>query len=162
VRYDVEILLLLRRIIRAVDVYSRMLTSRYEITAPQLVCLLAVVESPPTTATKIAEQIHLSPSTVVGVLDRLEHRGLVARERDTADRRVVNVTPTKKGVKVAAKAPSPLQESLDSALRRLPEGEQETIARSLRRIVDLMEQSDVDPALVIHSEDVSEDNPRRK
>ncbi|MEQ4617886.1 MAG: MarR family transcriptional regulator [Corticimicrobacter sp.] len=142
--YDVRILRALRRITRSVALYSRQLSACSHITAPQLVCLRALVAAGhPLTATAISKEIHVSPSTVVGILDRLEDKGLVRRERGREDRRIVFVSVTEAGRTLAAEAPSPLQKKLADALNALPELEQATITLSLEKIVDLMDPESV-------------------
>lgn len=138
-RFDLRILTSLRRIVRASDLYSRKLESQYKITLPQLVCLLAVADEGPFTTSQLARRVFLSASTVVGILDRLEERGFIYRERDAGDRRLVRVATTDSGKALAGQAPSPLQDGLANALKNLPELEQATIALSLERIVGLME-----------------------
>ncbi len=145
VHYDVLILRSLRRIIRAMDIHSQRLRLTHEITGPQLVCLAAIAAEGPLSIKQIAERVSLSPSTVVGVLDRLESKGLILRLRDAGDRRVVNVTATATGVALIGQGPSPLQEGLANALKSLPDIEQATIALSLQRIVDLMEARQLEP-----------------
>jgi len=139
-QYDLRILRALRRITRSIALHSRQLAAVSHITAPQLMCLRTVIASGPITATAISREIHVSPSTVVGILDRLEDKGLVRRERSREDRRTVFVTATPAGVALAEEAPSPLQKHLAEALNALPELEQATITLSLERIVALMEQ----------------------
>lgn len=148
-RYDLRILRSLRRIVRSIDLYSKHLASTNQVTTPQLVCLLAVVDHGPLTATAISREVHLSPSTVVGILDRLEEKGLIARARAQDDRRVVQVTATPRGAELTRKAPSPLQQTLANALNALPELEQATIALSLERIVTLMEAQEIDAAPIL-------------
>jgi len=148
-RHEIEILTSLRRIIRAVDIHSRKLKTAHDLTAPQLVCLLTVAERGPVTATELARSVHLSASTLVGILDRLEAKSLIRRARGSDDRRVVHVEATPRGRSVSRRAPSPLQDGLASALRRLPRGEQATIADSLSRIVDLMEARDIEAAPIL-------------
>lgn len=157
IRYNLRILRALRRITRNVALHSKQLAAYSHITAPQLVCLLAVIESGPLTATAISREISVSPSTVVGILDRLEEKALVKRERGREDRRIVFVTATDAGRQLAAQAPSPLQKTLADALDALPELEQATITLSLERIVDLMEarQSDPSPLLDINASESS-------
>lgn len=150
-RYDLRILRSMRRIIRSVDLYSKQLASASGITAPQLICLLAVVDHGQLTATAISREIHLSPSTVVGILDRLEEKGLVRRDRDREDRRVVTVTATDAGRRLASEAPSPLQKTLADSLNVLPELEQATIALSLERIVALMEVQHLDSSPILET-----------
>lgn len=148
-RYDVRILRSLRGIIRSVDLYSRELAATNQITAPQLVCLLHVVNQGSVTATGIGREVHLSPSTVVGILDRLEEKGLVRRQRSQEDRRMVRVSPTAAGTELARRAPSPLQQTLATALNALPELEQATIALALERVVALMEAPPLDYAPIL-------------
>ena len=143
-RYDIRILKSLRRIMRAVDLHSRHLSIVYKITGPQLVCLMAIVDEGSATPSAIGRKVHLSPSTMVGILDRLEAKGLIRRERDSRDRRRVNVTATDKCREIVASAPSPLQDTLAKALRNLPDLEQTAIALSLERIVELMEARHID------------------
>lgn len=154
-RYDLRILRSLRRIVRSIELYSKQLESTNQITAPQLICLLAIVEHGPLTATAISREVHLSASTVVGILDRLEEKGLVARTRALDDRRVVQVTATTRGIELARRAPSPLQQTLANALNALPELEQATIALSLERVVTLMEAQRLDAAPILATEPIN-------
>lgn len=162
-RHDLIILQSIRRIMRAVDIHSRKLRSQYELTTPQLVCLQTVVENGPLTVSEVAHRVYLSPSTVVGILDRLEGRGLIHRERDSIDRRVVNIVTTAVGRKVVKKVPSALQDGLHNALKQLPKLEQATIALSLKRVVDLMEAGHIDAAPILETAEIeSSDKKRRK
>ena len=90
----------------------------------------------------------------MGILDRLENRGLIVRERDRNDRRVVNVTATTRGCLMAREAPSPLQDSLAHGLTRLPTKAQATIARSLGKVVELMEADFAEAAPVLESAEI--------
>ncbi|MFQ6675386.1 MAG: MarR family winged helix-turn-helix transcriptional regulator [Fidelibacterota bacterium] len=148
-RYDLGIFQSLRQIIRAIDVHSRKLKAEHKITGPQLLCLLAIVEKGPLISAQIAEQVHLSPSTIVGILDRLEAKGLVRRSRDERDRRLIHISATERGRRLAREAPSPLQEDLAAALKRLPESEQSSLSLSLMRIVDLMKVGDIKAAPIL-------------
>src|SRR5690606_4437469 len=145
--YDLRILRALRRITRSIALHSRQLAACSNITAPQLVCLRAVIDKGPMTSTAISREMHVSASTVVGILDRLEDKGLIRRERGREDRRTVFATATEAGRQLALDTPSPLQKKLEDALKALPELEQATIALSLERIVDLMESDGVAPVV---------------
>lgn len=146
---DLRILRALRRIIQAVDIHSRKLSSQYQITGPQLVTLLCVTENGPMTTSEIGRHVHLSNSTVVGILDRLEAKELVKRERSTKDRRLVHVSATESAMSLVQSAPSPLQDVFAKALDKLPELEQTAIALSLERIVELMEARGIDAAPIL-------------
>jgi DNA-binding MarR family transcriptional regulator len=150
-RPNLRILRAIRRIIRGVDLYSKQLTASSRITTPQLMCLLAVVKAGTMTATSISREIHVSPSTVVGILDRLEEKKLIQRQRNRDDRRVVAVIATDEGRRTAEEAPSPLQKTLADALCALPDSEQAEIARSLERVVNLMEAQHIDAAPILET-----------
>src|SRR5437762_2144912 len=50
----------------------------------------------------LAESLDVSEASMTGIIDRMEKRELVVRQRDGADRRVVLVVPAKGGAKVFA------------------------------------------------------------
>lgn len=129
----------LRRIMRAVDIYSHRLSAEYNITSPQLVVLRTLREDGPLTPGTLAKLVHLSPSTVVGILNRLEHKQLALRERSMTDRRQVLVHITAAGVDLVHSVPSPLQTRLADGLKSLSEEELITIGRSLEQLVTLLE-----------------------
>lgn len=143
-RMDLRILQSLRRIIRCTELHSRHLAAEYKVTGPQLVCLHTIKEFGSITAKVIASEMFVSPSTVVGVLDRLEEKGFVLRERDRGDRRAINVSLTDKGSEFLREAPPMLGRKLYQALQELPEQDQSNIALSLERVVELMEAQDVE------------------
>lgn len=142
--HDLRILNAIRQIIRAVDIDSRKLASEHAITGPQLVSLLGIVEQGTTTAIEVAKRVHLSASTMVGVLDRLEAKGLIQRQRSTEDRREIQVMATQKGQSLAASTPFPLQYSLSKALDQLGNGDRDQMALCLERLVDLMGARELD------------------
>lgn len=131
------------------DIYSHHLAVECGVTVPQLSCLIRVVENGPMPLKKLAEAADLSASTTVGIVDRLEKKGLVQRERSTTDRRVVLISATEEGRILAAGSPSPLQDKLSAALDVLPELEKAAIALSLERIVELMQIGGVDAAPIL-------------
>jgi DNA-binding MarR family transcriptional regulator len=150
--YELRILRALRRITRSVALHSRQLAACSHITGPQLVCLRTVMQKGPMTATAISREVHVSPSTVVGILDRLEDKGLIERERGREDRRIVFITVTEAGRQLVRDTPSPLQQKLADALKALPAEERATITSSLERIVGLMESgAGVPPPAQMHS-----------
>ncbi|MDT8390666.1 MAG: MarR family winged helix-turn-helix transcriptional regulator [Lentisphaeria bacterium] len=143
-RLEIRVLCSLRRIIRAVDIYSRRLNSQVGLTSPQLICLQSVVRGKRLTLSMVTKDVSLSGSTITGIVDRLEAKGLLVRERSRTDRRKVYLKPTPAGVEVVKASPSLLQDTFANALRKLAEDEQINIAESLERIVALMEAEDIE------------------
>jgi DNA-binding MarR family transcriptional regulator len=149
--YELRILQLLRRIIRAVDIHSHKLAHLHDITGPQLGCLMVIKENGPLTSGNIAKKVYLSPSTIVGIIDRLEKKKLIIRDRDRKDRRQVFVSITPKGEKLLTDTPSLLQDTLAKALLELPELEQITITLALEKLTDLMEARHIEAAPILET-----------
>lgn len=150
-QYDLRILQSLRRIIRAIEIHSHQLTHSHGITGPQLSCLLAIRDQGKLTAARLAKIVYLSPSTLVGILDRLEEKGLVCRSRSASDRRQVLIRATLAGEALAAAAPSLLQDTLRDSLGALSELERVSISLSLEKVVDLMEARSISAAPVLET-----------
>lgn len=142
----------LRRIIRAVGLYSRELLRRRNLTTSQLAALRQIARQGRLSAGDVARGISVSQATITGVLDRLERRGLVTRTRDPEDRRRVVIELTETGREVVATSPPPLHERFVLRLAELPEAERHEIDRVLRRIVQMMEAEDVEAAPVLAAE----------
>ncbi len=149
--YELRILQSLRQMIRAIEIHSRKLTQTCQITGPQLSCLLALREHGELTTTTLANTLYLSPSTVVGIVDRLEEKGLVSRRRSNQDRRQVQIAITAAGRELTSSTPSPLQETLVESLRALPESEQIAITQALEKVVDLMQARKIDAAPMLET-----------
>ncbi|MEA3545184.1 MAG: MarR family winged helix-turn-helix transcriptional regulator [Thermodesulfobacteriota bacterium] len=153
--YDLRILQSLRRIIRAVDIHSRKLATQHKITGPQLACLMVVKEEAPLMSGHLAKKVYLSPSTVVGIVDRLEEKKMVVRNRSSKDRRQVYISITSKGEQLIADAPSLLQDTLAEGLVKLPEIEQVSITMALEKLVDLMEVCHIEASPVLETGSLS-------
>lgn len=134
---------------RATSLSSRRLSAAHGVTAPQLLCLTTVAEDGPLSVSALSQRVHLSPSTVVGIVDRLEAKALLTRARSTVDRRRVDLNATDEGWRVVAQAPALLQDRLASGLRRLPELQQVSITLALEEVVQLLEISALDAAPIL-------------
>lgn len=145
-RLDHEVLRSLRRIFHAVDRHSRRLARVHGLTEPQAICLNAVNRAGELNPGQLARAISLSPPTVTGILDRLERRGLIKRERTARDKRQVVVCLTNEGRSLLDNSPPPLQERFTRRLTGLPASRQRQIAKSLNEVVRLMEAEDIDAA----------------
>ncbi|MES2918504.1 MAG: MarR family transcriptional regulator [Pseudomonadota bacterium] len=153
---NIRVLRAIRRIIRAVDLHSKTLQQAQDITAPQLVCLLTLVRLGALTLKALSQAIDLSPSTTVGVVDRLAAKGLVERTRSASDRRQVRVSATAAGHALARQSPSPLQDRLVARLGALPVAEQLQLAGALERLVGLMGADAIDASAILDLAPITE------
>ena len=111
---------------------------------PQLVCLRQLRNNGPVTASQLAREVYLSQATVTGIINRLEDRGLVRRERKHADRRLVTVSLTDDGRTMVDSAPLPLQDRFSARLSALDPVEQDHISGTLARVVEMMEAQELE------------------
>lgn len=144
-----EVLKNLRRVIRAVDLYSRRLVNQTGLSGPQLICLRQLATSGAMQSGHLAAAVSLSAPTVCGILDRLESRGLVSRERQRDDKRCVLVDLTPEGHRAVANAPPIMHDSFLFKYRTLPESQRIQINRTLKRLVSMMSADDLDAAPIL-------------
>lgn len=141
-----EVLVALRQVIRATDLHSRHLMKTTGLTAPQLLVLREIQGSGELSVGELARRISLSQGTVTSILDRLQARGLVTRERSHADKRRVLLRLTTSGDQALARAPQPLQEHFVRKFESLSSWEQHMILASLQRVARLMDADHIDAA----------------
>lgn len=137
--YEHRLLHALRRITRAVDIYSRKLNSEFGLTTPQMLCLDMLAKSNSMILKDLAKMVNLGESTVNGIIDRLEAKNYVERIRSVDDRRKVYLKVTDEGLKTIQGTPFILQDKLSASLSSLADHEQRSMTESLERVAELME-----------------------
>jgi DNA-binding MarR family transcriptional regulator len=146
-----EILIALRRVIRAIDLHSRELVISHGMTGPQALLLTEIVRAGSLTGSELAARVSLSQATVTDVVKRLEARGWLQRSRSEADRRRVMLTPTDEGAALVRESLPLLQDRFQQRLSGLREWEQLQLLSSLQRIAEMMNAEDLDAAPMLAS-----------
>ncbi|TGD73024.1 MarR family transcriptional regulator [Mangrovimicrobium sediminis] len=145
-----EVLIALRRVIRATDLHSKHLSKTTGLTAPQILLMQAIRNSEGnTTIGDLAGEVSLSQATVTNIIDRLERRGYVFRERSQQDRRKVHACLTDQGLQVLQEAPMPLQDQFARQFSDLHEWEQTMIIAALQRVAHMMDAQHIDASPVL-------------
>jgi DNA-binding MarR family transcriptional regulator len=146
-----EMLVALRRVMRAVDIHSRRLVQSHGLTGPQAVVLKEVVRAATLTSGELAKRVNLGQGTVTEIVKRLESRQLLKREQSDSDRRRVNVSPTQAGCDVIAESPPLLQETFAQRFSALKDWEQNLLLSSVQRVAELMDAEQIDAAPMLSS-----------
>lgn len=116
--------------------------ARGELTVPQSAVMRIVVSHDGISLKDLAREVSLAHSTVSGVADRLEMRGLIERRPDPQDGRISRIYPTSPVVEwVRNRLPTLAAGPLASALLHATSEERESIERALRRLRELLENS---------------------
>ena len=144
-----EVLVTLRRIIRATDLYSKQLSKNTGLTSPQMLLLQILRNKGEQTVGVLAKEMSLSQATVTTILDRLEKKALIIRERSTSDRRKVQVDVTDSAIEILKDAPLPLQHQFTQQFNDLQEWEQLMMISSLSRIAQMMDAQHIDASPVL-------------
>lgn len=142
----------LRRVFKAINDRSKLAEHTAGLTGPQLWALKVLAEHGPVRVSGLAARMYLHPSTVVGILDRLEIKGLASRQRLTQDRRVVNATLTAKGKNLVRKMPAVAQEMLLSGLETLSPKDLVAVSRGLEIQVRILGAQGLPPQLLLSNE----------
>ena len=143
-KYTKEIIYSIRRLMQAGELYTKELNKIYNISSAQLNCLLTLHENGSLPPSQIAKSMMVNSSTITGIIDRLEQKGLVKRMRISSDRRVITVELTKSGQVLAENAPPPIQHKLFDGLKKLPENDIKYIAESLLKLTDMLDVKDLE------------------
>src|SRR5690554_1441702 len=139
-----DVLIALRRVIRATDLHSKQLIKTATVTAPQLLLMQAIHREGNAIISELAKEVSLSQATVTTILDRLEKRELIFRKRSEKDKRKVHVHLTEHGHKILASAPTALQDQFVKKFDALHDWEQSLILSALQRIAQMMGAQNID------------------
>jgi len=118
-------------LLRSVDARMQPL----ELTALQWEPLLMLSLGRADTVAGLARECNVDCGAMTRMLDRLEQKQLLQRQRSDADRRVVNLTLTSKGRDAAAEIPAVVREELRRHLAGFSVNEFDTLTALLTRML---------------------------
>ncbi|SFI72266.1 MarR family winged helix-turn-helix transcriptional regulator [Thermoflavimicrobium dichotomicum] len=119
-----HLLTLFKQMIRQLHHIAREELKELNITMPQAQVIRVLREEGPQSLVELSKKLESSTSSLSGIVDRLEKEGLVSRERDQKDRRVVWISLTPKCKELIKKIP-------------------DTQAQYIRKYVEKMSEEDV-------------------
>ena len=105
-----------------------------ELPPSQILTISTLFEKGTCRLNELSREMHNTAPTTSGIIDRLVSAGYVTRVPDPQDRRAVQITLTKKGVKIARQFHFNIMRRWEFILSKLPQGEGEEILKVLRRI----------------------------
>lgn len=108
----------------------------------QLWALWLIASQPGLRITDMARAMQIHHCTASNLLDKIEARGLIRRERQVSDLRVVRLWLTQDGEVLARHSPGPVQAQLRQVLEDLCADERLQLSATISRIVAALGQSD--------------------
>ena len=153
----------IRRVFQILNEHSEKVERETGLTSPQLWTMKVIAEEAPIRVDDIARRIYLHPVTVIGILDKLESKGLVVIKRSWWNRRVVFVELTDAGNKMIESAPEVAQGLLISGLEKLSYGGLIEINYRLNKLVEILGATEIPPKLIRSQEvNLREEIQRRR
>jgi DNA-binding MarR family transcriptional regulator len=142
----------IRRVFQVLTDQSRKIEHETSLTGPQLWVVKILKETSPLKVSELARRMYLHPATMVGLLDRLEAKGLVKRTRSETDRRVVYIDLTQQGRELEINSPEVVQNLLVKGLEALTAQKLKNIADGMGDVVGILGAQNLPPQLIMSSE----------
>jgi DNA-binding MarR family transcriptional regulator len=92
------------------------------------------------TQVELAERMRVEKASLTGVLDAMERRGLIIRERNTDDRRKINITLTAQGRRLKTQLLPHAAKINRKATRGMTESETLELRRLLAKLIQNLEK----------------------
>jgi DNA-binding MarR family transcriptional regulator len=147
-------LVALRRILRATELNARQLASQSGLTPSQLIVLQIVARNGKALPSTVARDARLTQATVTSLVDKLVKARLVARRRDTEDRRRIWIELTESGQSRVAKSPDLLHDRFQAGFAALADWEQSLVLSALERVSSMLDAGAIDASPVLDIGDI--------
>lgn len=135
-----ELLSLLWRVNHELEMLSKRMLRVHGVTGPQRMVLNIIARRPGVSASEISKAARIHPSTLSGILDRLERGTLAMRSRDSADGRKARFEVTEGGQRIHEIRSGTVQAAVLRSLAALRPSEQVVVVRWLRAFGEELEK----------------------
>jgi DNA-binding MarR family transcriptional regulator len=139
----------LHRILHTCDLFSRKTLREFGVSGLQIWGLRTVVDAECTTMDELVHRLHLSPSTVSSLVDRLEARDLASRRRASEDSQTTELRLTAAGRRLVFEVPEPPHSKVSRGIEALSSEDLDCVHRAveiLGHILDVPGPVDQDPS----------------
>ncbi len=141
---DDRVLTLLRsvwRVDHGLQSMSKRMETRRGVTGPQRLVLRTIQRRPGISAGDLADELSLHPSTLTGILRRLEQRGRIARKVDPTDRRRALFQLTEAGRALADQREGTVEEIVAALVAAVDPQALQVTARVLGDLAEALERA---------------------
>lgn len=135
--FEVPLFQAMRRLQQAGEVHAKRVARYGGLTPMQLLILRVLADETRLTASALSRRVSLTAATLSGLLDRLEERGLLQRQRDEQDRRRQWLVLAEAGRTLLEEAPPLLPPEFRLRFAALPEWERHALTAALLRVAEL-------------------------
>jgi DNA-binding MarR family transcriptional regulator len=132
----------IRLLSRTVQQDSAKIGKRFGLTVAQGAILRNLALWGPSSSADLSRRLYVTPANITGIVDRLEKKGLVVRNRQQDDRRVILLTLTEQGEELGRLLPDPIEQRLISGLADMDSKRIRNLSTAVSQVVNLIEESD--------------------
>jgi DNA-binding MarR family transcriptional regulator len=125
-----------RIVIRAAQRHSQWIEKQCGVSGAQLWLMQELAENPGLRVGELARRMAIHQTTVSNLLYGLEKRGLIGKQRDRVDQRVVKLVLSEAGQAALEAAPKPARGLLPEALRKLDADALGKLDQGLQALLD--------------------------
>jgi len=122
---------------------SKSMKSKMGVTGPQRLVIRLVGRFPGLNAGELAELMHIDPSSLTGILDRLEKAKLLERRADRLDRRRALFSLTRAGKKLDGVRSGTVEAAVVRALQNQPTARTAAARQLLVAVADELEKRNI-------------------
>ncbi len=135
---------LLRQLIQRWMFVQRRIVQEEDLSIPQSMMLRFIRSKSPVTLTTLAGYSGATNSAMTGLVDTLEKRGYVRRERDSVDRRRVNIVLTEKSSDLFRKLDTKGEAIFEETVRTIPQEDLLKLNETLTILVRRLGEDDIE------------------
>ena len=131
-----------RVIVKTIQAHSRWVEKQSGVSAVQLWAMWELFSSPGLKVSELSKALSVHQSTASNMLDKLEQKSLIRRDRTGPDQRVVHLYLTQEGTDLLSQAPRPAQGAIQDALLRMSDDKLLNLKQSLDTLIASMTLSE--------------------
>jgi len=146
-----DILIYIRKIVRSVNLETKRIQKRHDISIPQLLTLTFLGKQPDyqSTSTIIKKYLMLNSSTLTGIITRLESKGWIAKVPSNNDKRSTKIVLTIQGLNFLDSTPEIMHDVLSKKLEELPPDKLRELQVSFESIIDFLDIDKIEASPII-------------
>jgi DNA-binding MarR family transcriptional regulator len=137
-----------RVLFRAIQSHSKTIERQCGLSSAKLWMMWELFASPGLKVSELARALTIHPSTCSNMLDQLENKQLIRRNRSKSDQRAVHLFLTEEGTLLLATAPRPAQGTLSMALEHLSDNHLSHLEEGLNQLIQAMQVKDKEAGML--------------
>jgi len=109
------------------------------ISSAEFNCLVQFFDTDAISVKHLTRKLEITPGGVTRIITSLEKKGLIVREIDLSDRRVINIRLSEKGKKIVGKIRRASLEIYGDILHKIATDDQEAVVNTIQKLIDAID-----------------------